>query len=89
MEKEYNKRPKVVEILEEGESYAKHILKILNDMPLIKPEIEVLTNRKLELDNIVVSNKSISSVTDCTFIIGSNILQNPTVSSFINQQFKK
>lgn len=74
---------KVVELLDgsdEVQVIAPIVHKVLSDMPLIQPEITVLSKNHLDLPNVTVVNKNLASETDCHLVIGTNLLNRNIVS---------
>lgn len=55
------------------------IQKALEDLPLIKHDITVLTNKHVELPGISVKNKSLSTEANCLILIVSRLLETTKV----------
>jgi fatty acid synthase len=64
---------------------ANPLLSALNAHPKIARELVYLTSRKLELDGVEVVDKTLSSYSDCLFIVTSNCLSD---SDFLNKASK-
>lgn len=72
---------KVVEFLDEASTEGVEILSpiiqaVLGDLPLIQPNLTVLTNdTELKLNNITVENRKLTTESDCHLIVGSCIFK--------------
>lgn len=56
------------------EPLSEHIFLGLGDLPLITPELSYLTTRTVEIDNVSVSDRELSSISNVNIIIKSNCI---------------
>lgn len=72
---------KVIEALSDNcEPLASTIQAVLKDHPLIQPYFKVLTNRNLELEDVLVENETLATESDCNLVIAAHLSQNDYVS---------
>lgn len=79
-----NNKVKTVEVLDENTKpdtvpVSLIIHQILSDMPLIQPDINVLTTKPIELDTVTVSDKKLSAETNCMLVVASELIKHGQV----------
>lgn len=79
-----NNKVKTVEVLDENTKpdtvpVSLIIQQILSDMPLIQPDINVLTTNPIELDTVTVSDKKLSTETNCMLVVASELIKHGQV----------
>lgn len=55
---------------------------VLADLPLVQPDVTVLSKNSLELDNVKVEVKPLPCNGSALLVIGTNLLQQPEVTVF-------
>lgn len=85
LENEYKLKVKVVELIDEetadnAEPLSPLISDALGDLPLVKAEITVLSNRVEEVRNAVVEDKKLPTETGCFVVVASNVFSRIQVS---------
>lgn len=72
---------KTIELLQEGDDkeslLSPKIISVLNDQPLIQPDINVLSpTQNLDIPGVTFSNNLLSAESDCLLVIAKNIIEN-------------
>lgn len=56
---------------------------VLADLPLIQPEIIILSKNEMEVRNVKVENKKLLTELDCSLVVASKVFQRSNVSKSI------
>ncbi|XP_066144652.1 fatty acid synthase-like [Euwallacea fornicatus] len=75
---------KIVELLDSAtpevlQTLGPIISNVLEDQPLIKPDIKILSEVAIEVANIKVENKSLAAEKECSMVIASKIFKRPNI----------
>ncbi|XP_018336345.1 fatty acid synthase-like [Agrilus planipennis] len=84
LENNYGIKIKVVELhddatKEEAEPLAPTIHTVLGNQPLIQPEMLILSNKTLTVNNATVEDKKLELESNCALVVATNILSRPEV----------
>lgn len=60
-----------------------HMFQVLSDLPFIQPDIRLLTSMKLQIPNVTLENKPLSSISDAFIIAGHCLITRQQVSNQI------
>lgn len=77
---------KAYEVVDEAASenlLAGLVFDVLNDQPLIQPDITVLTKKSIEIPNVTVQEGFLPKEKDALLVIGTNVLSGVIVSQTI------
>ncbi|CAG9769092.1 unnamed protein product [Ceutorhynchus assimilis] len=75
---------KVVELIDEAtneqlEPLVSIIDDVLGDIPLIQPNLTILSKKEYDIKKVKIENKQLVTETDCSLVIGSKLLERNTV----------
>lgn len=82
-ENSYSVNIKVAEIIERGSDsinpLASLIYQALNDMPLVQPDVTLLSPFRHSIEGVEVENKTLNSIRNVSIVVAENLLTRPDV----------
>lgn len=78
LENHYRVKVKTIEVIDDDkEPLSPTVLSILGDIPLMEPDVNILTNKELDYPGVNLRNTKLVSETDVFIVFGVNILSKP------------
>lgn len=78
LENHYRVKVKTVEVLDdESEPLSPAVLKILGDIPLMEPDVTILTKKEFDYPGVNLIDSKLITATDAFIVLTVNVLSNP------------
>lgn len=80
LENHYRVKVKIVEVIDDdSEPLSPAIVKVLGDIPLMEPNVNIFTTKEFDYPDVTVQNKQLVAENDVFIVLGNNILSKPQI----------